>query len=57
MGDEKFAEFLRGYYNKYKMDVVTTRDVVNYIKEYDKSREMQEIIDFYIAGYQRGQAQ
>ena len=48
MGDEKFAEFLKGYYNKYKMKVVTTKDVVNYIKEYDNSAEMQEIIDFYI---------
>ena len=48
MGDEKFGQFLKDFYAKYKMKRVTTKTVVNFIKKYDNSKKTQGIIDFYI---------
>lgn len=48
LGNKTFKKFLKDYYETYYMKVVTTEDVVNFIKTYDNSEKMNEIIDFYI---------
>ena len=48
LGDKRFAEFLRDYYKAFRFKVVTTRDVVKMIRSYDNSKEMNEILNFYI---------
>lgn len=47
LGDEKFKEFLKDYYKTYTMKVVDSQEVLDFIRSYDNSAEMEEIIGFY----------
>ena len=47
LGDEKFKEFIKDYYKTYTMKVVDSQEVLNFIRSYDNSAEMEEIIGFY----------
>lgn len=47
MQDEKFSVFLKDYYKTFYMKTVTTKDVLEFIKKYDNSEKIQEIIKFY----------
>lgn len=47
LGDEAFGKFLKDYYATYAMKVVDTEEVLNFIRRYDDSEKMEEIINFY----------
>lgn len=47
IGDEKFMELLKEFYKTYSMKIVTTEEVLDFIKTYNNSKKMNEIIDFY----------
>lgn len=48
LGDDKFSDFIREYYETYSMKRAKTKDVVRLIMKYDSSDEMNEIISFYV---------
>lgn len=47
LGDETFGKFLMDYYATYAMKTVDTDAVLNFIRGYDNSEKMEEIINFY----------
>ena len=47
MGDEKFNKFLKDFYKTYYLKTVNTDMVLKLIREYDNSKKINEIIDFY----------
>ena len=47
MGEEKFNKFLKDFYNRYYFKTVNTDMVLSFIREYDNSKKINEIIDFY----------
>ena len=47
LGDERFSQFLKDYYEEYYLKKVTTQDIIDFIKRYDDSEKMQDIINFY----------
>ena len=51
LGEEAFSQFFKEYYATYKMKVVTTDDIVQLVKKYDDSKEMQKVLSFYFKGY------
>lgn len=48
MGDKKFSQFLKDYYQKYYLKVVSTKEIIDFIKEYDNSKKVKDIINFYV---------
>lgn len=49
MGEEKFQNAMREYYETYKLKIANTECFTNIIKKYDSSEETHSIIDKYIA--------
>ena len=47
MGDDKFSKFLKDFYKTYYLKTVNTDMVLKLIREYDNSKKINEIIDFY----------
>ena len=47
IGDDAFMNMIRSYYETFYMKTVTTKDVLDFIKTYDNSEKMSEIIEFY----------
>ena len=47
IGDDAFKDMLRSYYETFYMKTVTTKEVLDFIRTYNDSKEMDEIIDFY----------
>ena len=47
MGDEKFNKFLKDFYKTYYLKTVNTDMVLKLIREYDNSKKINEVIDFY----------
>jgi hypothetical protein len=47
IGDEAFMKMLQEYYETFYMKTVKTQDVLDFIKTYDNSEKMNEIIEFY----------
>ena len=47
MGDDKFNKFLKDFYKTYYLKTVNTDMVLKLIREYDNSKKINEIIDFY----------
>lgn len=47
LGDEMFKKFLMDFYATYTMKVVDTEEVLEFIRGYDNSEKMEEIIGFY----------
>lgn len=47
IGDKTFEEFLKEYYMTYAMKDVNTEEVLRFIRGYDDSEAMNEIIQFY----------
>lgn len=47
LGDDRFSEFIKEYYETFYMECVKTEDVLTLIRKYDDSEKMNEIINFY----------
>lgn len=47
MGDNMFNKFLRELYNEYYLRTINSDIVLSFIKQYDNSKKVNEIIDFY----------
>ena len=47
IGDDSFMDMLKKYYETFNMKTVTTKDALDFIKTYNNSDKMDEIINFY----------
>ena len=47
IGDDSFMDMLKKYYETFNMKTVTTKDALDFIKTYNNSEKMDEIINFY----------
>lgn len=48
MGENKFFSMLQNYYYNYKFSEVKTKDFIDFVKKYDDSQEIKNIINKYI---------
>jgi len=48
MGENKFFSMLQNYYYNYKFSEVKTKDFIDFVKKYDDSQEIENIINKYI---------
>ena len=47
MGEDNFKKLIKDFYSKYYLKTVNTNIVLDLIREYDNSKKVNEIIDFY----------
>lgn len=47
LGNDRFMDFLRDYYKEFYMKSVTTNELLDFVKKYNNSDKLNEIINFY----------
>ena len=47
LGNDRFMDFVRDYYKEFYMKTVTTDELLNFIKKYNNSDKLNEIVRFY----------
>lgn len=49
MGNKKFEQFIKDYYKTYYLKKVTTSDILELIRKYNNSKEINKVINKYIS--------
>lgn len=49
MGENKFFSMLHNYYVNYRFSEVKTKDFINFVKKYDNSQKIENILNKYIS--------
>ena len=47
IGDNAFMDMVKSYYETFYMKTVTTKEVLDFIRTYNSTDRMEEIIKFY----------